>query len=238
MINLSKRRWTPIGLLAAAVAVPMLSIAGCGGGSSSAIPSPTASGTPTPSPNFTPNYVSSIENRLRWASFPINVYFVPNAEFTDARRNVAIAGFNQWVSATGNRVPYRVVTDANQSDISVTFSAFNGGPGDELGVSNITFEQSTNLIIEVAMNIGITGDTREDTQTAAHEYGHSLGIGGHSPSEADLMFPSGNSAGCSCITTADLNTLFAIYNGQFNTDTARSARTRTITGPTRTITIH
>lgn len=238
MINLSKRRWTPLGLLLTAVAVPMLSIAGCGGGGGNAIPSPTATGTPAPNGNFTPNYVSSIENRLRWASFPINVYFVPNAELTAARRNIAITGFNQWVSATGNRVPYRVVTDANQADISVTFSTFSGGPGDELGVSVITFEQSTNLIVEVAMNIGIIGDNREDIQTAAHEFGHSLGIGGHSPNEADLMFPTGNSAGCSCITTADLNTLFAIYNGQFNTSTSRNARTRTTTGPTRTITIH
>lgn len=238
MMNLSKRRWTPLGLLLAAVAVPMLSIAGCGGGgSSSAIPAPTATATPTPSGDFTPNYVSSIENRLRWASYPINVYFVPNSELTDARRNIAIAGFNEWVSATGNRVPYRIVTDASQADISVTFSSFNGGPGDELGVSIITFEQSTNLIIEVAMNIGITGDSREDIQTAAHEYGHSIGIAGHSPNQADLMFPVGNSAGCSCITTADLNTLFAIYNGQFNTNATRSARTRP-TGPTRTITIH
>lgn len=236
MINLSKRRWAPLGLLMAAVAAPMLSIAGCGGGGN-AIPSPTTSGTPTPSQNFTPNYVASIENRLRWASFPINVYFVPNSEFNAARRNIAITGFNQWVSATGNRVPYQVVTDANQADISVTFSSFSGGPGDELGLSTITFEQSTNLIIEVAMNIGITGDSREDIQTAAHEFGHSLGIAGHSPNEADLMFPVGNSAGCSCITTADLNTLLAIYNGQFNTSTSRSARTRP-TGPTRTITIH
>lgn len=255
MMNLSKFGWTKIGLWVGIAALPLWSLSGCGGGGGVSVPPPVNLGTPTPAPPvtpspsatptlpgtnpgqtvFTPNYVAAIENALHWSSYPIRVYFVPNSNLNATRRNIAVTGFNQWVSTTQNRVRYNVVTDAAQADITVTFSAFSGGAGDELGVSFLTFEERTNRLISVEMNIGITGDDREDIQTAAHEFGHSIGIGGHSDSPADLMFPSGNSAGCSCITPRDLNTLLTIYSGQFPQNS--NAR-RLPSGPTRTIVIH
>lgn len=262
-MNLSKRRWTQIGLLMGAVAAPLLSITGCGGGGGNGVtvPPPVVLGTPTPIPptptpdpnatpaptglpiptpfppgtSFTPNYLSDLPTGLRWSSFPINVYFVPDAENTIARRAIAITGFNQWVTSTGNRVPYRLVNNASQSDIAVSFYAFTGGAGDQLGVSEIEYNPVANLFINVNMRIGFTRDNREDIQTSAHEYGHSVGIFGHSSNPADLMFPTGNTAGCSCITQSDVNTLFTIYNGQFNIGTGRTLPAPT--GPTRTVTI-
>ena len=62
------------------------------------------------------------------------------------------------------------------------------------------------------MVIGVEHDSEVDIEsTAAHEFGHALGINGHSDSRRDLMYPA-HFEGTRCrITDRDLDTLISIY---------------------------
>jgi len=89
---------------------------------------------------------------------------------------------------------------------------------------------TTGALIELNTleGIGLRSDIAQDaavldraTAAALHEFGHALGIHGHSPSRSDLMFPdgSGENCGAGCgPSAADRNTLAylacrAIENG-------------------------
>lgn len=222
----------------------IMAVTGCGGGGGGPAPTPT----PTPRPAgsggffpescnataFAPNYVSE-GLLLHWPTFPLRVFFVRDANYSQARQNLARAGFNQWQEAAQVPALYNVVTDAAQANVTVTFSNFIGGSGDELGRTVVTFTPSDNTIRRAAITIGLTGTNAEDQGTAAHEWGHTLGITDHSPNSADLMFFTGNSRGCNCVTTRDLNTILTDYCGVFPRG---SARVKETDEPTKTITLY
>ncbi len=226
-------------LVAASSLIPLLASCGGGGASSSktrnaATPVPTTSTSTSTTCNnstYTPNYASSV-TLLHWSLFPISVFFKQDAQFSTARRNLALAGFNRWVAATGNRSDYTVVSSASNADVVVSFYKFTGGSGDTLGTTTVSYS-GDNVIRSATVELGITGDNSDDTLTAAHEYGHALGITGHSPTETDLMYFTGNLSGA--VTTRDLNTALTAYCNNFNRSSNRSVAA---VGPLKTIVMH
>jgi len=138
-------------LAATAFMVPL--IASCGGGGSggpktpgvdSATPAPTSpsgSNASCNSDSFTPNYARSV-SLLHWDRFPLRVYFVPNGQLSPSRQQIAVAGFNQWVLATGNRADYNVVGQEDNPNVTVSFYPFTGGSGDVLGTSTVTYDRN------------------------------------------------------------------------------------------------
>ncbi len=193
---------------------------------------------------FTPNYVTALENAkeasgevvlLRWRVFPLTVAFVKNDFYTTARQALVVESFNRWVSATGavtgnDGVTYRVTDNAATANITVNFANFSGGAGDILGTTKSFYNPQSRYIargvddtadgtrreVGTQIEIGITGDRNNDLVTATHEFGHALGINGHSPNRPDLMFFEGNDQLGGGITSADLNTLLTSYGGVFN----------------------
>lgn len=230
-------------LLAAGALIPLLASCGGGGGGNQR-PNPATIDSATPAPlsrspatascdnnSFTPNYASSV-SLLHWNKFPLRVHFVQNDQLSDARRTIALAGFNRWVSATGGRADYTLVGKDSSPNVTVSFYRFTGGSGDTLGTSTVTYD-SNNVIRKAVIELGITGDTADDTLTAAHEYGHTLGITGHSPRELDLMFFTGNRSGE--VTESDLNTAITAYCNNFNR--ASNLQSAAV-GPLKTIVMH
>ena len=233
------------GLAAAAV------LTGCGGGGGGPAPAPTPTAppdfgatplpgiTPTPSPvdkcdanTYTPNYVADLDLLLHWPRFPLRVFITRNGEYSADRQNIVQAGFDQWTQATDNRTPYQIVTDASQADVTVAFETFQSGQ--ELGETIIFYRGD--VIEKAEMRILFTGNQADDQLTAAHEWGHALGIIDHSSNPADLMNAFGNPQGCSCVTQSDLNTLLTEYCNDFS---PRSLpRRREDLGPLRSITVH
>ncbi len=226
-------------LAPAALLIPLLASCGGGGGGGSSSRSPALdNATPVPvsssscsNSTFTPNYADSV-SLLHWQRFPLSIHFVQDGEFSAARQEIALAGFNQWVAATGNRADFTLASSATRANIVVSFFKFTGGSGDTLGEATVTFD-GNNVIRSAKIRLGITGNNGDDTLTAAHEYGHALGITGHSPRETDLMFFTGNRNGE--VTNFDLNTVLTAYCNGFNRS---SARTKAAVGPLRTIVIN
>lgn len=177
---------------------------------------------------FTPNYAASVSHLLQWSGFPVTVYFIQDANYSANRRALALAGFDQWVNATGGAVSYQVTTDQSAADITVTFD-----PKTANGLTNLHF---TGLTMNHAdMDVGVQDLPDADVQcVAAHEFGHAIGIDGHSPDQGDLMYFA-HFVGESCpVTQRDLNTLKTGYCGLFSR--AARPRTRPI-GPEQTLAI-
>ena len=180
-------------------------------------PSPTATNNNTScSKTYAPNYVSSVR-LLHWTLFPLHIYFNRDANYSAARQALAVKGFNQWVAATGSDgVTYNVVNSEAASNVTVHFYDFTGGPGDTLGTTVVSYYDASSTINSADMSLGITGDKANDVLTAAHEFGHALGIYGHSPNPTDLMYFEGNQSNNGIITSLDLNTVLTAYCGNFN----------------------
>lgn len=176
---------------------------GCGGGASSA-PS-----TSCPTDVFVPNYADRLQHLLTWQAFPVTVAFVHDAHYTPQLQSIAVAGFDQWVQAMGGAITYRVVPDLQLSSIQVRFDDTA-----QSGATTLTFNGS--VMANAAMNIGIHGLAPGDIQcVAAHEFGHALGIDGHSDNPADLMYPT-HVQGTPCqVSQRDVNTLKTGYCSLF-----------------------
>ena len=117
-----------------------------------------------------------------------------------------------------------MVSAASEADVTVSFYAFTGAPGQTLGRTNYRFYDGSETLHSATVQLGITGDARNDGITATHEFGHALGLIGHSPHPGDLMFNQGNDTDCGCLTSRDVNTLLTAYCGQFGSSaTARTA---------------
>ena len=196
-----------------------LILAGCGGGGSG----PTASNTPTPSNTatprqFTPNYINDIDTLRHWRQFPVTISFVRDSNYTAAAQQRALAGFDFWLKRIPNGPTLTVVSSSQTSDVTVSFYQFNAQNSDVLGTTQVFSSTDPNFVGTIAsatMKLGITGDNTLDIATAAHEYGHALGLLGHSKNPDDLMYFQGNDDRSGQLTVADVNTMLTNYNGVF-----------------------
>jgi len=195
---------------------------GCGGGGSTDLIT-TCSLT-----EFMPNYAAQMKHLLTWPAFPVRVFFVDDGNLTTARQTRTLAGFNQWAAATNGKVHYQIATSGSNAEITVRFD-----PTTSNGLTRLTFVGRTLRRAEI--EIGVESLGFDDIQCiAAHEFGHALGLDGHSDSPDDLMY-SIHIIGTACpISIADLNTLKTGYCGLFSD---RSSHIAPAHGPTRTIII-
>jgi hypothetical protein len=176
---------------------------GCGGGGSGPISNCSLDA-------FTPNYARQLSHLLNWPSFPVHVYFVRDANFTAERRSTALAGFNQWVTATNSVLNSTETASSADANITVRFD-----PTTTDGVTQINFSGLT--ISSADMKLGVQNLPAPDRQCeAAHEFGHALGMDGHSDNPDDLMYPV-HIIGTACpVTQRDLNTMKTGYCALFS----------------------
>jgi hypothetical protein len=194
------RRGHLIGLLATT-----LCLLGCGGGGGGNNGNDGGTISRCDPDTFTPNYAHHLTSLLNWSGFPVNVYFIRDANYSTARQDIAIAGFNQWVTATSDVLSYSIVSTQSAANITVRFD-----PSTPNGVTDIHFSGFD--ISSADMTVGIKDDADSDVQAvAAHEFGHALGINGHSDSVDDLMYPIHYLGTIGVVTTRDLNTIKTGY---------------------------
>lgn len=142
-----------------------------------------------------PDYASVLgsEHMLHWERMPLRLVFLPSSVWTTTAqdtRQAVLSGFAEWSDATHGVICTQVVTDPAQADVMVLLDtqAFVPGRGAAVGYTNIDF---TDLTLEKAtINLALGDITPSKLQTvAAHEFGHALGIDGHSDNPHDLMYP-------------------------------------------------
>jgi hypothetical protein len=180
-------------------------MAGCGGGAGAGEQRVCSADT------FVPNYVRQLDQLLYWERFPVTVYFERDANYSDYYRTLALQGFDQWVEATGSVVRYREVSDPDGARIKVYFKSDTRN-----GKTYYTYYPSSGRLVSARVEIGALGNNPIDIRSvAAHEFGHALGIAGHSQDPSDMMFKTYVTNVPLKITQSDLNTVKTAYCNYF-----------------------
>jgi hypothetical protein len=187
------------------IASVALLLAGCGGGAQSGVERVCSANT------FIPNYVPQLRRLLYWERFPVTVYFERDENYSDYYRALALQGFDQWVNATGSVVRYVVVGTPDAAQIKVYFD-----PSTKDGLTTYSYYPSSGRLVSARVEIGTKGNNAVDIRSvAAHEFGHAIGIDGHSANPDDMMYPTYTPNVPLQITQSDLNTLKTAYCDYF-----------------------
>ncbi|HVK05590.1 MAG TPA: matrixin family metalloprotease [Armatimonadaceae bacterium] len=206
-----------ITLAVAVAAVLAAGGVGCGGGPFSADDNVTVCAAGT----FSPSYAEGVE-LARFERLPVTVAFTNRVTYGDTDlRSVLMAGFSEWAEATGGVLAYRVVDDPRDAQVVVTINVLDARPsgGGELASAIVT--RTDRRIDEVAIRMDVwDGMTPAEVfdgvrSTAAHEFGHALGILDHSDSVLDVMYPVHGADERVTLSLRDVNTAKTAYCTDF-----------------------
>lgn len=135
-----------------------------------------------------------MQGLLHWNHFPLRVAIAaPPASLPDkaAYLRAVLAGFTQWTDASRGAVRYALTLDPRQADVTVSFTSHATVPGQGAAVGYTSMVFQGTVLRGADMQLATGGATPDDLQAvAAHEFGHALGIDGHSDDASDIMYPS------------------------------------------------
>ncbi len=217
-----------------------LSLFGCGGGGGGEGDIGDGGGAVDPG-LFTPNYVTAILDSpdpkagvYHWSHFPVLVSFhLPDnwqalyGDDADLYREAA----GEW--SYGGVEFFKIVQWGFPSDVTVEFVNQTELGGNVWGSTAMRFYQSNNEMDEAPIRVALYDSALRVTNAGdlkvliAHELGHALGIGGHSPENSDLMYFQHVFGTLRPATASDINTARTAYPSYFGIPMVRSEGVRT-----------
>ena len=220
-------------------------LSGCGGGGSSSSGDSRVISTSTngcAAKTFAPNYMGDTDpktgkaNVLRtWLGLPLRVYFAPGTLLTPTRQGAALAGFDWWVAAENGAVSYFVAADAGSADITVTFE--ESGETEYGALTTYNYDSSNHMTqASITFNVAYINRDALLTPAAAHEFGHALGIDGHSANQGDVMAFSAGVYNLTGLSTRDINTIKTDYS--CGSATRSASATQKKMSPAHTVAIY
>ena len=127
---------------------------------------------------------------LHWAAFPVRIYFVAHGLGQTEEVPTALAGFSEWGAASRGKIRFVRVSDPSKADITVQFVPGRYVSAGTQAVGETTIYSSDGVLQKASMRLAEGAMLPEELQaTAAHEFGHALGISGHSSDPDDVMYP-------------------------------------------------
>ncbi len=127
---------------------------------------------------------------LHWPQMPVRVCFAPSPLNTPERRRRVQAGFDEWVQATGGAACYRLVDSEADADITVSIAGQVAQPKNTRTLGQTVLTYTGTILTKVVIQLVYLEDNPAQCQEiCAHEFGHALGIDGHSDDPGDMMFP-------------------------------------------------
>lgn len=178
--------------------------------------------SPVCTENLTPNFVDEVR-LFKWSRSIIRVFFRDDGVTTNSAgqtfslKETAIAGFRAWEPVLQGIITLEVVSRESDADVVVHFEQLPSIPvtNETIGVTE-TRVNSRDLIVGANIQFNIwsrmsAGNIQSFQETATHEFGHALGINGHSSNPADVMFSVHLLDQGKNLSVRDINTMLTGY---------------------------
>lgn len=127
---------------------------------------------------------------LHWAHFPVRISLEAHGLGQMEEVPTALAGFDEWGAASHGKISFVRVSNPSKADITVQFVPGRCVSAGTQAVGETTLYSSDGVMTKASMRLAEGVMLPEELQaTAAHEFGHALGISGHSSDPDDVMYP-------------------------------------------------
>ncbi|MEH1848494.1 MAG: peptidase [Nostoc sp.] len=155
---------------------------------------------------------------LVWSQFPVRVYLEPPKAVSEKQAQAWVNGVLQGVQEWSTYLPLTIVEQPEIADITIVRKAppLQISPGSNIPrarSAQTTYELYTsNKVLFHRFTIFLSPSQTGEYLIAAtrHEFGHALGIWGHSPLQTDALYFS-QVRNPSPISARDVNTLKRVY---------------------------
>ena len=175
-------------------------LTGCGGGGAASL-SPAAKAVQI----YEPNYISALGSGRKWSRQLLRCRVVsPEGRALDP---VFTRALGAWTPFSEGLFTF-ITAASGAADITLETVPAGSLGGKTIGLTTISYRTSDSRILRAQIKVDASLDDDAMVQVMAHELGHALGLDGHSPDRADLMYAH---AHLPLVTTErDRNTLFTI----------------------------